>query len=173
MLKELNQQVNEELYSSYIYRAMVADLEDKGFKGMATWMRVQLREEEVHANMFFNYILDRGGQVELDAIDKPPMTWESALAIFEAAYAHEQHITGRINHMMKVAREENDNPSILLLQWFVEEQVEEEVNVSEVVQQLKIVGDNGHGLLMVDREMGARVFTSPTSAPYYPTPGQA
>jgi len=173
MLKELNQQINEELYSSYIYRAMVADLEDKGLKGMATWMRVQVREEEVHGNIFFNYIIDRGSHVELESIEKPPKSWDSALEIFETAYAHEQHITGRINHMMAVAREENDNATLQMLQWFVEEQVEEEVNTSEAAQQLRIVGENGHGVLMIDRELGARVFAAPATAPYYPALGQA
>jgi ferritin len=173
MLKELNQQVNEELYSSYIYLAMAADLEDKGFKGMATWMRVQAREEEVHGEIFYNYITERGGKVELDAIEKPPITWKDPLDIFKGAYAHEQHITGRINHMVRVAREVNDNASLQMLQWFVEEQVEEEANASETVQQLEIAGSNGHANLMLDREMGSRVFTAPASAPYWPAPGQA
>jgi len=173
MLKELNQQINEELYSSYIYLAMAADLENKGFKGMATWMRVQAREEDVHAQIFYNYITERGGKVELEAIEKPPTTWKDPLDIFKGAYAHEQHITGRINHMVGVAREVNDNASLQMLQWFVEEQVEEEANASEAVQQLEIAGSNGHAQLMLDREMGSRVFTAPASAPYWPATGQA
>jgi ferritin len=173
MLKELNQQINEELYSSYIYRAMAADLADKGLKGMATWMQVQRREEEAHANIFYNYVLGRQGKVELEAIKNPPTTWDSTLDIFKAAYAHEQHITGRINHMVKVAREENDNATLQMLQRFVEEQVEEEANTSEAAQQLEIVGDEGRGILMLDREMGARTFVLPATAPYYPAPGQA
>ena len=137
MLKELNQQINEELYSEYIYLAMAADLEDKGLKGMATWMRVQAREENVHAMIFYNYITERRAKVELEAIAKPPQTWESPLAIFEGAFAHEQHITGRINHMVNVAREENDNATLQMLQWFVEEQVEEEANTDEAATQLR------------------------------------
>ncbi len=172
MLKELNQQINEELYSEYIYLAMAADLEDKGLKGIATWMRVQAREENVHAMIFYNYISERRAKVELDAIAKPPQTWESPLAIFEGAFAHEQHITGRINHMVKVAREENDNATLQMLQWFVEEQVEEEANADEVATQLRIVGEDGRGILMLDRELGARTFVAPT-APYWPAPGQA
>ena len=173
MLKELNQQINEEAYSSYIYEAMAADLENEGYKGMATWMRVQAREEKIHADIFYNYILERQGKVELEAIAKPPSTWEDPLAIFQGAYKHEQHITGRINHMMKVARDENDNATAQMLHWFVEEQVEEEANTSEAVQQLEIVKGDGRGVLMLDREMGARVFAVPPSAPYYPKPGQA
>lgn len=171
MLKELNQQINEEIYSEYIYQAMAADLEDKNLKGMATWMRVQVREEHAHAMIFLNYIIERRSKVELEAIKKPPATWDSALAIFEAAHEHEKHITGRINHMVKVAREENDNATLQMLQWFVEEQVEEEANTDEVAQQLKIVGDDGRGILMLDRELGTRTYVTPT-APYYPAPGQ-
>jgi ferritin len=167
-LAELNQQVNEELYSEYIYLAMAADLEDKGFKGMATWMRVQAREENAHANIFYNYILERGARVELEAIPKPPSTWDSPLAIFEATLEHEKHITARINHMVKVAQEENDNASLHMLQWFVEE----EANATEMSNNLRIVGDDGRGQLMIDREAGARTFVAP-QAPYYPAPGQA
>lgn len=173
MLKELNQQINYELYSGYLYLSMAADLEDKGLKGMATWMRVQAREEEVHANIFYNYITERGSRVELEAIEKPPNTWDSAHAIFQGAYEHEQLITSKINHLVAVARELNDNASYNMLQWFVEEQVEEEANTSEGARQLEIVGDDGRGVLMIDREMGARVFIPPTTAPYYPRPGQA
>ncbi len=173
MLKELNQQIQEETYSSYIYLSMAADLEATGFKGMATWMQVQVREEKIHADIFLNYILERGDRVELDAIQKPPSKWTSPHAIFKEALAHEVHITGRINHMVKVARELNDNATLNMLQWFIEEQVEEEANVGEAVQQLEIVGDDGRGKLMIDREMGSRVFSVPASAPYYPKPGQA
>jgi ferritin len=173
MLKEFNQQIQEETYSSYIYLSMAADLEASGFKGMATWMQVQAREEKIHADIFLNYILERGDRVELDAIQKPPSKWDSPLVIFKEALAHEEHITGRINHMIKVARDLNDNAAAHMLQWFIEEQVEEEANVGEAVQQLEIVGDDGRGKLMIDREMGVRVFSVPASAPYYPKPGQS
>jgi len=173
MLAELNQQIMEETYSAYIYHAMAADLEHKGYKGMATWMRVQAREEKIHADIFYNFILERGERVELWAIEKPSSTWDGPLEVFEGAYAHEQHITGRIDHMVKVARELNDNAAYNMLQWFVEEQVEEEANTSEAVQQIEIAGGNSHALLMLDREMRTRVFAVPASAPYYPKPGQA
>ena len=173
MLKEINRQIQEETYSGYVYLAMAADLELNGFKGMATWMQVQAREEKIHADIFLNYILERGEKVELEAIQKPPSSWESPLAVFKDALEHEVHITGRINHMVKVARELNDNATNNMLQWFVEEQVEEEANVGEAVQQLEIVGEDGRGKLMIDREMGSRVFSVPASAPYYPKPGQA
>ena len=172
MLEELNRQVNEELYSEYIYLAMAADLEDKGLKGMATWMRVQAREEHTHAMIFYNYISERRARVELEAIAKPPSTWESPLAVFEAALAHERHITGRIDHMVRVAKGEEDNATLQMLQWLVEEQVEEEANADEVAGQLRMVGEDGRGILMLDRELGARAFVAPT-APYWPAPGQA
>jgi ferritin len=172
MLKELNQQIQEETYSSYIYLAMAAWLEENGYKGMATWMRVHARHEKIHADIFYHCILERGAHVELEAIQKPPHMWETPLEIFEAALAHEVHITGRIDHMVKVAREVVDNASYNMLQWFVEEQVEEEANVGEVVQQLRLVGKDGRGVLMVDRDLGSRVFSVPSSAPWYPKPGQ-
>jgi ferritin len=172
MLKELNQQINEETYSMYIYEAMAADLEYKGYKGMATWLRVQAREEKIHADIFYNFITERQAHVELEAIAKPPKTWASPLEIFKAAYAHEQHITGRINHMVKVAQEVNDNASWKILQWFVDEQVEEEANTSEAVQQLEIAGAQAQAVLMLDREMGTRVYAVPANTPFYPKPGQ-
>ncbi|UCH57574.1 MAG: ferritin [Candidatus Bathyarchaeota archaeon] len=171
VLKELNQQVNEELYSEYIYLSMAADLVDKGFKGMATWMRVQAREEHVHAMIFYNFITERRAKVELDAIKMPPTTWDSPLTIFEAAHEHEKFITGRIDHMVKIALEENDNATYQMLQWFVEEQVEEEANTDEMATNLRIVGVDGQGILMIDREAGSRTFIVP-QAPYYPAPGQ-
>ena len=172
MLKELNQQIQEETYSSYIYLAMAAWLEENGYKGMATWMRVQAREEKIHADIFYNYIMGRGGHVKLEAIDAPPDSWESPLELFKAAYAHEERITGRINHMVDVAMNVKDHATYQMLQWFVEEQVEEEANVGEAVQQLSIVGSEGRGILMVDREMSARIYSVPASAPWYPKPGQ-
>ncbi len=172
MLKELNQQINEELYSMYIYEAMAAHLEYKGYKGMATWLRVQAREEKIHADVFYNFILERQTQVELGAIAKPPKEWKGPLDVFRGAYAHEQHITGRINQMAKVAQELNDNATWKMLQWFVDEQVEEEANTSQAVQQLEIAGDQAQAVLMLDREMGARVFVVPPNAPFYPKPGQ-
>jgi ferritin len=172
MLKELNQQIQEETYSAYIYLAMAAWLEENGYKGMATWMRVQAREEKIHADIFYNFIMERGGHVKLQAIQAPPDTWDNPLAIFQGALEHEQHITGRINHMVNVALEVKDHASNQMLHWFVEEQVEEEANVGEAVQQLKIAGDQANAVLMLDREMGTRVYTVPASAPWYPKPGQ-
>ncbi len=172
MLQEINQQIQEETFSAYIYLAMAAWLEENGYKGMATWMRVQAREEKIHADVFYNFITERQGHVKLQAIQAPPDTWASPLEVFKAAYDHEVHITGRINHMVKVARDLNDNASERMLHWFVDEQVEEEANTSEAVQQLEIAGDQAQAVLMLDREMGTRTFVVPANAPYYPKPGQ-
>jgi ferritin len=172
MLMELNLQIQEETYSAYIYLAMAAWLEENGYKGMATWMRVQAREEKIHADIFYNFITERQGHVKLQAIQEPPDKWESPEAVFIAAYEHEVHISSRINHMVKVARDLNDNATERMLHWFVDEQVEEEANTSEAVQQLEIAGDQANAVLMLDREMGTRVFAVPANTPFYPKPGQ-
>ncbi|MBD3171520.1 ferritin [Candidatus Bathyarchaeota archaeon] len=172
ILEELNQQVQEETYSGYIYLAMAAWLDEEGYKGMANWMRVQAREEKIHADIFYNYILERGGHVKLQAIEAPPDKWKTPLELFKAALEHEEHITSRINHMVDVSLNVKDHATYQMLQWFIEEQVEEEANVGEAVQQLSIVGEEGRGILMVDREMSTRVFSVPASAPWYPKSGQ-
>ena len=143
LLKELNKQINEELYSQYIYQAMAADLWDKNLKGMAHWMWIQAHEEQTHATIFYNYIISRRLKVELEAIQKPPKTWESPLSIFQGAYEHEVHITERINLLIDLATTEKDNATIKMLEWFVEEQVEEEANTDEAAKNLTLVGTDG------------------------------
>ena len=161
--KAFNEQIMHEFYSAYLYLSMAAWLETEGLEGMGRWMRVQAMEEMTHAMKFFNHILERGGEPELLAIEKPQVKWDSSLAAFENALAHEQFISGRINDLMTLAFAENDHASKSMLQWFVDEQVEEEDNASKNVYNVKIVGDGGQGLLMVDREMSARVFAIPLS----------
>ena len=161
MEKAMNEQIMHEAGSAYLYFAMAADFHAKGLDGMAQWMKAQAQEEFGHALRFFNHINDRGGRVELLAIDKPQKEWESPRAAFEAALAHEEFITGKINDLVKVARDENDNAAEIMLQWFVTEQVEEEDSVSKVLKMLEIVGDSGHGLLMADRELGQRTAAAP------------
>lgn len=153
----INEQINAELYSAYLYLAMAADLEDKNLPGFAHWMRLQHDEEQVHALKLFDFMLDRGGRVKLKAIGEPPSTWASVLEIFENAFAHEQKVTGLIHALYALALEENDYPTQSLLQWFIDEQVEEEKNASDAVAQLQMTGDFGPGLLMMDREMAQRM----------------
>jgi ferritin len=156
MEKALNAQVNAELFSAYLYVSMAAYFESVNLGGMATWMRMQAKEEETHAMKIFDFINDRGGRVTLTAIDAPETEWDSALAVFEAGYAHEQKVTGLINDLVKVAREENDPATEAFLQWFVSEQVEEEKTADGIVQALKMVQSNPPALLMMDRELGQR-----------------
>lgn len=156
MEKALNDQVNAELHSAYIYLAMAAYFESKNLKGFANWMHKQYNEEVGHAMKFFNFIVERGGRVQLQKIDEPPTDWDSALAAFEAAYKHEVYISGRIHDLVKLSAEENDLPAHYFLAWFVDEQVEEESSTDEVVQHLKMVGDSKGGLFMLDSRLGKR-----------------
>lgn len=162
MVEAINDQINAELYSAYIYYAMSAWLDDEGLGGMSRWMKAQTQEELFHADKFFNYVCERGGRVELKAIDGPQREWDSASAVFEHAYEHEQFVTGRINALMDLAIELKDHATVQFLQWFVEEQVEEEDNTSTIAEQVAMVEGTGQ-MLMLDREMGARVFTPPAS----------
>lgn len=156
MEKALNDQINAELFSSYLYLSMAAFFEDQNLPGSATWMRAQGQEEMVHAMKFFDWINERRGRVTLEAIEKPEFEWSSPLAAFEASFKHEQYITSRINDLMALAIEEKDFATRNMLNWFVDEQVEEESSVDAVVQQLKMIGDSKHGLYIIDRELGGR-----------------
>lgn len=168
MIKEkikdaINKQINAEMYSAYLYLSMSTYFESINLKGFASWMKAQTQEEMVHAMKFYDYVNERGGKVLLTAIDAPPTQWDSTLAVFEYTYKHEQKVTGLINDLVDLAISEKDHATNNFLQWFVAEQVEEESSADEVVQKLKIAGDQGGGLFMLDRELGQRVFTPPTT----------
>lgn len=164
MEEALNGQVNAELYSAYLYLSMAAYFESVDLTGFANWMRVQTQEEQFHAMKLYDYIIERGGKVILRPIEAPPSDWNSPLAVFEATLEHEQKVTGLINDLVYLAREERDNASEIFLQWFVNEQVEEEDNVSTVLGQLKFIKDSPQALFMMDKEMAQRVFTPPAAA---------
>jgi ferritin len=164
VVDELNKQVNEEMFSAYLYLSMNAYFESLNLKGFANWMKVQVQEELAHAMKFYDFIIGRGGRVVLDQLKKPKTEWKSPLDAFEAAYAHEQHITGRINTLVNLAIEEKDHATNAMLQWFVTEQVEEEANTSAVTEKLKLAGDKGAGLFMMDQELARRVFVPPAPA---------
>lgn len=157
----LNDQINAELYSAYLYLSMVAYFESANLCGFATWMRAQTQEEVMHAMKIYDFVNERGGRVLLGAVDAPPTEWDSPLAGFEAAYKHEQLVTGRINDLVNLAVEEKDHATNAFLQWFVNEQVEEEMSVDNVVQQLKMAENAPGAMFMIDRELGQRVFTPP------------
>jgi ferritin len=156
VLQALNEQLNAEYYSSYLYLAMAACFESETLPGFAHWMRVQSQEEMGHALKFFDHIVDRNGKVALQPVEAPPAAWDSPLAAFEAAYEHEQKITARINDLVNLAISEGDHATHIFLQWFVSEQVEEEKSADEVVQILKKVGDSVGGLYQLDHRLGHR-----------------
>jgi ferritin len=159
MQSALNQQLNAEAYSGYLYLSMAAYFESKGLKGFARWMGMQAREEFYHTSKFYNYILERGGRVALSEIQGPPTEWSSALDVFENTLEHERKVTALINELVDLAKEERDHASDIFLQWFITEQVEEEASVEEIVQKLRLIGDGGPGLFMIDNELGQRVLS--------------
>jgi len=161
MEKALNKQINAELYSAYLYLAMAAYFESLSLSGFANWMRIQAQEELTHAMKFYDFVYERGGRVVLDAVDAPPEAWDSSLAAFEGAYEHECKVSAMINDLVNLALEEKDHATNTFLQWFVSEQVEEEASADAVVQKLKLIGDHGNGIFMLDRELGQRVFHAP------------
>ncbi len=157
MRDAMNEQIMHETFSAYLYVSMAAFFHGKGLDGMAKWMKAQAEEELGHALRFFDHINERGGRVELLAIERPQSEWDSPLGAFKAALKHEEFITGKIDELVRIAREENDNAAEIMLQWFVTEQVEEEDSVSTVIDMFELIGNSGHGLLMADRELGQRV----------------
>ena len=163
MQKALNGQLNAELYSSYLYLSMAAHFLSRNLPGFANWMRVQAQEELVHGMKFYDYIAERGGDVALSKIDGPPTGWESPVAVFQNVYEHEQKVTGLINDLVDLAIEEKDHASNIFLQWFVSEQVEEEASASDVLEKVKLAAESPDALLLMDRELGLRVFTPPAS----------
>ena len=160
MQDALNAQINAEYYSSYLYLSTAAYCEHVNFKGFANWFRIQSQEEMVHVMKFFDYVNDRRGRVELKAIDGPATTWDSPLAAFEASAKHEQHVTGLINRLASLAISENDHASHGLLEWFVNEQVEEEATLDQIVAQLKLAEGTAAALLLLDRELAQRTSTA-------------
>jgi ferritin len=156
MQDALNEQINAELYSSYLYQSMAAHFAAGNLKGFAHWMDLQAKEEQTHARKMYEFLLDRGGRVTLKAIAAPPAEWKAALQVFEETYAHEQKVSGLIHKLVELARGENDHAAEIFLSWFVSEQVEEEANASEIVEKLKMVKDHSQGLLMMDAHLGQR-----------------
>ncbi len=152
----MNEQIKNELYSAYLYLSMAAYFESKNLSGFAHWMRIQSREEQEHALKFYDFIIDRGGKVSLLAIEQPKAEWKSALDAFNDAYAHEQLVTGMINKLYETALKETDYPSQVMLQWFINEQVEEEKNASQIVEQLKLIEERGTAILMLDHQLAKR-----------------
>jgi ferritin len=158
----INQQINAEMYSSYLYLSMATYFESISLGGLSNWMRQQAQEEMFHGMKMFDYVCERGGRVTLKAIDEPPSEWASVLDVFENVLAHEQKVTGLINDLVNLALDERDHATNIFLQWFVSEQVEEEDTAGGLVDKLKLIGNDANGLFMLDTELGNRVFTLPT-----------
>lgn len=159
--KALNEQINAEMYSAYLYMSMAAYFEGLQLPGFSHWFKVQAQEEMTHALRFFNYVHERGGQVTLKAIKAPETSWPSPLACLEAVLGHERLVTGLINKLVGLARQQQDYASENFLQWFVKEQVEEEASVQAVLGKLRLVNETPGGMFMLDKEMCARQFAMP------------
>lgn len=156
----MNEQIKHELESFYIYLSMTAYFHEQNLDGMAHWMRCQAHEEMIHAMKFYDHIIDRGGQVILLDLKQLKTAWKSPLEAWQDAYEHEKFVTAKINNLTKISREENDYTSEPILAWFLKEQIEEEKNTDKVAKDLATVGNSREGLLMLDRELAARIFTA-------------
>ncbi len=154
--ESLNKQMNVKFYKNYLYLSMAAYFESKNFLGFSKWLRVQAEEEYGHAMKIFNHILERGGKVVLTEIKAPETNWESPLKAFGKVFEHEKNVTSMINNIMSCAEEEKDYATRSMINWFIDEQVEEEANASGIYETLKMIGDNVNGLFALDHRLGKR-----------------
>ena len=164
VIKALNDQMQAEFYSSYIYLSMSAWCEDANYEGFAHWMRMQAQEELQHAMKIYDYVNMTGGRVKLQAVEQPAVEWDAPLAMFEDSLAHERHMTENINKLVGLCMQENDFATSAMLQWFVSEQVEEEATVDAILGKLQLMGGAGPGLFMLDQELGSRAVPTPPAA---------
>lgn len=162
ILEALNEQINAEMWSAYLYLSISLDAENKGNKGMANWFAIQYKEEMDHAQILINYTLSRGGRVELAPIAAVETSWKNPLVMFKDTLNHEKKVTSMITRLYEIAIEEKDYPTQNRLKWFIDEQVEEEENAQNIIEQLEKVGDDGVGLYMIDKELGARQYSVPS-----------
>lgn len=160
----LNKQVNAELWSAYLYLSMSAWCESKGLKGFANWMRVQFHEETTHALKIYDYVLNRSGEINLQPIAAVETSWKNILHVFEETYKHECKVTEMIANCYEVALAEKDHATASMLKWFIDEQTEEESNALEIIDKLKLVGENGDGIFFLDKELASRTFMDQTKS---------
>lgn len=165
MQKAIEEQINAELWSAYLYLSMSAYFERQNLPGFANWMKIQWQEEITHAIKFFDFVHARGGKIILKPIAKVPSAWKNAADAYAETLKHERIVTSLINNLVNISVEEKDHATNNMLQWYVAEQVEEEANADKILGQLKLIGDNGYGLLMLDRELATRVFVDSTKTP--------
>jgi len=161
----INKQINAELWSGYLYLSMSAYFEDLSLSGFAHWMRCQAREETDHAMRLYYHLAERGGCIQLDAIKPVQTQWKSPLDVFQETYIHETKVTKMINDLLELSMKEKDHATANMLQWFIDEQVEEENSADDIVQKLKLIGKDGRGLLMIDRDLGQRTYTPSPDLP--------
>lgn len=161
--EELNKQIMYEFFSAHLYLAMAAKFESLDFPGAASYMKVQADEEKSHAMKMFDFIAEKGGEVEILGFETPVVKGTNILEIFEETLEHEQWVTQRINLLMDIAQEEKDYSAISFLNWFIDEQVEEESTADGIIKKLRLIGDNGNGLYQMDKELGQRVFVDTTN----------
>ncbi len=162
--KELILQLNREYHSAYIYLGMSAYCSKEGFNGAANWFSIQYQEEVAHGMKLFKYLEDQDVDIELPQIDAVKVEYNSLLDVFKKSLAHEQYMTNNLNNLSDLAMKDKDHATYNLLQWYVSEQVEEEATVKEIIDHIKLVGDNGYGLYTIDKELSSRVFIDPTKA---------
>ncbi len=156
-----NDQINKEFYSEYLYLAMKVYFQELNLQGFVNWFDVQVQEEHAHAMGMVNYLNDRGGKIDLRAIEKPVVEGNTPLEVFEHVLRHEEYVTSRINYVMDVAEEVKDRAAMHLLDWYIKEQVEEEATVGGVLATLRLIGDDKKALLMLDKDLAARTFVAP------------
>lgn len=159
--KAFNEQINAEFYSKYLYLSMQAYFKSLNLNGFVNWMDIQVQEENAHAMGMFNYLLERDGKIELQAIAKPDNQWNSPLEVFEEVLKHEIYVTSLINGLMDVADEVKDRAALSFLDWYVKEQVEEEASVGGVLATLKLIKQDANALLLLDKDLAARAFVAP------------
>jgi ferritin len=156
MQTAINDQINKEFYSAYLYLSMAAYFAGQNLPGFATWLHVQEKEEREHGMKLYDFLVDRGGEVALKAIAEPPTQWKSSLDAFKEVQTHEAAVTASINALYELALAEKDYPAQVLLHWYINEQVEEEKNAAEIVQQLELIDAHGTAVLMLDHRLGKR-----------------
>jgi len=161
----LNEQINKELYSAYLYLSMSAYFSDLGLLGFANWMRIQFQEEQAHGMLIYDFVINRGEKVVLEAIEAPKTTWNNPLNVMEEVLTHEVYVTGLINNVISVAEQNKDRATKSYMNWFVDEQVEEESNAQDIIAKLKLIGDDKSALYLLDKDLAARVFVQPMMKP--------
>lgn len=160
--KAINNQINAEIYSAYLYLAMAAYFDGLGLEGFSNWMKIQAQEEMTHAMKFYHFVFERGGKVTMAAIEEPKNEFDTPLSVFKEVLKHEKVVTGLINDLYELADKEKDFAFQSFLKWFIDEQVEEEGNAQKIIDQVKLAGEQGPGLFMLDKELAARVFVDST-----------